>query len=98
MGNGDGLVSRRMLDFLFLIQIVVNIVVLALLGGLQYDATQTLADVQMRQVQQAQVVQADALCNQREMLVAIRKIGLKLGLPVEDIRLPDVEGLDCAGR
>jgi hypothetical protein len=35
------------------------------------------------------------LCGQHDITIAVKKIGLKLGLPVEDIIPPDVSGLNC---
>lgn len=87
--------SKRMQDNLFLIQIIVNIVVLGALLALMLVATIRISDINQRQIA-AVAQQNDAqLCAQHDIVIAVKQIGHKLGLPVTDIYVPDVAGLDC---
>lgn len=90
------LLDKRVIDALFIFQIVVNIVVLGALVALLFSATRDIATITEQQVVIVQQQNEAQLCAQHEIVVAVRKIGVKLGLPVEDIVPPDVEGLDCA--
>jgi hypothetical protein len=83
--NGERkLVSRAMLDALFIIQIILNILVLAVIISLLY-----LAIVQINKVNDRQ------LCGQYASTKALKSIGRSIGVPVRNIPLPDISGVDC---
>jgi hypothetical protein len=103
-----GFLSPRVLNIIFLAQVVVNIVVLGLIvAGLffvigrvdrqakfQEEATQA-------QIEFVQGQNDKQLCAQHDIILAVRKLGRgferALGLPpLTNIDVPDVKGLDCA--
>jgi len=95
LAHDGGLISRRSQDKLFLIQIVLNIIVLGALLGLMLISTIRISDINRRQIEAVKQQNDAQLCAQHDITVAVRKIGLKLGLPVEDIVPPDVSAIQC---
>lgn len=95
--NGDKgrYVSARTLDLLFILQVALNIIVLCLIVGLLFYSIHTQNDVDQRQLVAIQRQNDIQLCAQHDITVAVRQIGRSLGLPTEDIIVPDIEGLDC---
>jgi hypothetical protein len=100
--RGRSLYPRRVLELLFVLQIVINILFLTWLAALQYRATHAIADLNHQQIAgvSAQITAAKRqnniqICAQHDLTIALRKIGLRLGLPVEDIRPPTTKGIDC---
>jgi hypothetical protein len=77
-------------------QVALNIVVLAFIIMQLVLATSRLQTIQDAQIDYVQDQNTLALCGQRQMLVAVRSIGRKLGLPVADIDLPPVDEEVCA--
>ena len=94
--NGEReLVSRRVLDALFIVQVVANIVVLALVIGLLFTATRNISELSEQQGKAIQAQNYAQLCAQYDLTIAVRRIGLKLGLPVDNIQPPSLEGVNC---
>lgn len=91
-----GFPSDRLIRALALGMICLVIVAVMLMVGLVIRQGQQIADLNQR-TGQIVISQNEAqLCAQHDIVVAVRQIGRKLGLPVEDIIVPNVEGLDCA--
>lgn len=86
----------RLIGAVFVLQVTVNIVVMAFLIGLLFTASQHLSDISQRQIASVKAQNNAQLCNQHAMLLAIKQIGTKLGLPTQDIKPPDIQGLNCA--
>lgn len=89
------IVSRRIYEVLFILQVAANIVVLCLVVALLiFQASQVakLNETQLEAVKQQNIAQ---ICNQYNILAGTRRIGRSLGLPVQGIVLPDTTGLDC---
>lgn len=97
MTNGDTpIVSQRSLQRLNLILVVLVVLVLGGVIAMNVYAAKAISDINRRQIAQVSHQNDLQLCAQHDMVFAIRKIGLKLGLPVSDIVPPDIRGLDCA--
>lgn len=83
--------SAKATGRIFVFQVAMNILVLSFIIMQLILATsriQKLQDAQIHYIQDQNTLQ---ICGQREMLVALRSIGRKLGLPVEDIVAPYVD-------
>lgn len=87
--------SRRWVDIAFAAQMIANVVALALVIGLLFQVNARQLDQIKRQNEATQQQNITQLCAQHDITIAVRKIGLKLGLPVADIVPPTTEGLDC---
>jgi len=70
--------------------IVAAVVVIALCGLIAFNLYLFISQTNIVQHQND-----TQLCAQHDITVAVKKIGLKLGLPVDDIVPPDVRGIDC---
>lgn len=75
--------------------IVLVLVWMALVTSQVIVSTGRISDINSRQILTVQQQNATQICAQSDIVTAVRKIGLKLGLPVEDIVPPDVTGLEC---
>ncbi len=82
---------------------VANTALIALvLGTLVYltvtvvDASNSVKTFNEQQVRYVQDQNDLQLCTQHDLTIAVRKIGRKLGLPVDDITVPNVEDVPCA--
>lgn len=77
--------------------LVYALVIVFLLGQLAFTVQtfHQLVDFQQQQIVYIQKQNDLQLCAQHDIIVATRKIGQKLGLPVRDIMVPSVEGLNC---
>lgn len=91
-------VSRRLIDALNVALVVFTIIVLFSLVGITIWNTQRISQINQRQIEQVKQQNYSQLCAEADIVDAVRKIGLSLGLPVTDIHPPDVTGLDCASR
>jgi len=91
----DGFLSRRVLDILFLAQLLLVGVVLLIMVVYSFQTAIEVQHISERQSAYVQAQNNSQLCNQHDMLVALVNIGDKLGLPTDDIVIPDVEGLNC---
>lgn len=80
---------------LFVFQVIANIVVLGVLLVLMLYAAIRISDINQRQLDAVKVQNVSQICAQHDIVVAVRSIGRKLGLPVEDIVVPDTTGLEC---
>lgn len=89
----------RLRRWLYLSNSVLIVVVLGTLIYLTASVLEASNDVQHFTEQQVEIIQDQndlQLCTQHDITIAIRKIGRKLGLPVDDITVPHVEEIDCA--
>ena len=87
---------KRLIDVWTYLSVVVVVVALIALTTFVLQQQRQIADLNQRQIAAVQHQNDLQICAQHDMLEAIKKIGLKLGLPVRDIHPPDTEGLDCA--
>jgi len=87
---------KRLIDVWVYVGIVVVVVALIALTASVLQYQRQSAELNRRQIMAIQQQNDLQICAQHDMLQAIKKIGLKLGLPVQDIHPPDTEGLDCA--
>lgn len=93
--KSDHLIPQRVLDGLNLLLIVVVILFLLTLTGFVFYATSKIGQFSRQQIEYVQHQNDAQLCAQHDIIVAVRKIGQKLGLPVEDIVVPNIEELNC---
>lgn len=90
-----GFPSDRLVRALALVMICLVIVGVMVMVGLVIRQGQQIANLN-QQTADFVISQNNAqLCAQHDIVNAVRKIGLRLGLPVEDINAPDVKELDC---
>lgn len=75
--------------------IVLVIFWMGLLTTTVLSTAKTVAAVNERQIEAVKVQNEIQLCAQHDIVQAVKQIGIRLGLPVEDIIPPDVEGMDC---
>jgi hypothetical protein len=59
------------------------------------DTAKQIGEINQRQIETVREQNNAQLCAQHDIVIAVRKIGTKLGLPVEDIVPPNVDGIDC---
>ncbi len=103
MTNGDGFLSRKILDLLFMFQLTLFATMCTLVVVITLQTSGKVADLNKAQVefaiQQNKTAIAQnnrALCNQHDMIVAVKLIGDRLNiLRTEDIPVPDISGLEC---
>ena len=94
--NGEHrLVSQRMLDVLVLVQVAANIVILCIVVALLVWTQQRQADFNQPQLDAIRHQNEVQICAQHDITESLVKIGRSLGLPVQDIELPDTQGLAC---
>lgn len=91
----DRILSRRALDALYITQIVANILVLGIIVAMLVVGAQRLSDIQTQQITIVQQQNDAQICTQHDIIISVRQIARSLGLPTEDIVVPDVEGLNC---
>ncbi len=102
--------DRRISRALYWANGVILILVVVWMGWITastIDTQRAVARFNENQITYVQAQNDNQICTQydltvavRYLVVSVRKIGTSLGLPVEDIRpedirLPDVEGIDC---
>src|SRR4051794_37868240 len=95
MAETKGLVSRRFLDMMLILQVVLNIIVLGLIIAFMILGAKRISDINQNQLDAVTTQNAQQLCNQHDMVQAVRLIGEKLNLPVEDIVPPPIGDIDC---
>lgn len=88
----------RTLYWLNLITIVLVLVLMGWQTASVLQTQQALEEFNQRQILIVRDQNYLQICAHHDTLVAVRKIGLSLGLPVDDLQAPDVEGLNCAAR
>ncbi len=102
-GHNGGYLSRKVLDVLFLVQLglfaaMCTIVVVVTLQTSEDVASLNKAQVEFAIHQNATAIEQNnvALCNQHDMIIAIKLVGERLNIiRTEDIPVPDVTGLEC---
>lgn len=88
----------RLRRALYLANTVLIVVVIFTLGALTASVLDASRQVQEFNEQQVRIVQDQnslQICTQHDLTIAVRKIGRKLGLPVDDITVPRVEASHC---
>ncbi len=55
----------------------------------------SVAELNKNQVSIVQQQNDAQICTQHDIIIAVRQIARSLGLPSDDIIVPDVSGLDC---
>jgi hypothetical protein len=97
---GDGFLSRHAVDFvLSLFALMCVVVIVYSIGSAQRiaDIQQAQVDLAIQQNQEAIEQNEQALCNQHDMIVAIKLLGDRLHiLKIDDIIVPDITGLECS--
>ena len=91
----NGFLSRRVLDALFLGQLVLVIVAVVVVVTYAIDTAREVQQISERQALILQQQNNFQICNQHVMLDSLKDIARKLGLPTEDIMVPSVKGLNC---
>lgn len=86
---------RRVLDGLYIFQVVVTIVVLFAVIGFMVRTYERVGDIQRNQIRIVQEQNDTQICAQYQIIRGTKSIAKSLGLPTRDIVLPDIEGLDC---
>lgn len=90
--------TSQLRQFLYLANTVMICVVLLALTYLTFSVVEASRHVKEFNEQQVNIVQQQndlQLCTQHDLTIAVRKIGRKLGLPVDDISIPSVEEIPC---
>lgn len=86
---------RRLIDRSVPLFVFAVVILFAVLTTFLVRQQQQIADLTRRQIIFIQEQNNVQLCAQYEITVAVRKIGLRLGLPVDDIQPPKLGGIDC---
>lgn len=96
------IISSRVVEWVFIVQVCVNIVFLGWLAAIQYNASQDLTRIvttqqaianEQRERIEEQTTQG--LCNQRQIILLVINVERKLGLDTTDLTVPPKKGLDC---
>lgn len=87
--------SDRLVRALALGMICLVIVGVMIMVGLVIKQGQQIADLNRRTGVYVISQNNAQLCAQHDIVIAVKQIGVKLGLPVDDIVVPDVTGLPC---
>ena len=95
--------TRRVLDLLFIAQLCLFAAICTIVVVFTIETAARVAQVREQQVafaieQNAAIQEQNVaqICNQYDMIVAVKLIGERLNiLRTDDIALPDIEGLEC---
>jgi hypothetical protein len=90
------LTIRRALSWINVIVILFLVLWMSLITASVLSTQAAVAEFNENQIVYVQQQNEAQLCAQADIVEAVRLIGLRLGLPVDDIVVPDVEGLSCA--
>lgn len=90
-----GFLSRRIIDWLFLLQVVLVVGVLLILTAYTVQTANQVQVISQRQIDIVQQQNNAQLCAQHDIIIATRQIARSLGLPTSGIVVPNVEGLSC---
>jgi hypothetical protein len=82
-------------DRVFVAVAIAAIITMALTSVLTIKTNAKVDEVNRQQVAVVKLQNDAQLCAQHDIVLAVRQIGRKLGLPVSDIIAPDVTGLEC---
>jgi hypothetical protein len=80
---------------LFTLQVVANILCLGALIFFMVFTSLRLNDVNQQQLDLLEQQNTAQICSQADIVGAVKQIGRSLGLPTDDIVVPDTEGLNC---
>lgn len=84
-----------MLTYAVVFLIVFNVLGWAFVAASVLNTARDVAEINRRQLELVAQQNDAQLCAQHDIVIAVRKIGTKLGLPVSDIVPPDVAGIVC---
>lgn len=93
--SSQGFLSRRVLDWLFMLQVVLVVGVLLVLTTYTVQTANQVQVISQRQIDYVAQQNNLQLCAQHDIIVATRQIARSLGLPTRGIVVPDVTGLPC---
>jgi hypothetical protein len=96
--EGGGVKDSRVRAILSWVNVVVIVGVILWMSAITASTLQTQATVAEFNENQIIYVQQQndrQLCAQHDILVALRTFMRTLGLPTDNIRVPDTEGIDC---
>ena len=85
----------RLRDRMFVALAAFGMCVMAFTSFVVIRTNQTVGQLNQNQVAIVQQQNDAQICTQHDIVLAVKSIGRKLGLPVDDITVPDVKGLDC---
>lgn len=83
-------------DSVVVLVAVAAIVAFMFTAYLTIQTNRTVSEINRRQLDAIEYQNDTQLCAQHDIILAVRSIGRKLGLPTGDIPVPDTEGLECA--
>jgi hypothetical protein len=86
---------RHLLVAVNWIMIVLVVLWMAIITQQVILSTSRISDINSRQIATVQEQNDTQLCAQHDITVAVISVARKLGLPTDDIAVPDVAGLAC---
>jgi hypothetical protein len=93
--NGDTSKPRHFLVVVNWTMIVLAFLWMAVITQQVILSTSQIADINQRQIATVQDQNDTQLCAQHDITVAVISVARKLGLPTDDIAVPDTTGLEC---
>jgi heme/copper-type cytochrome/quinol oxidase subunit 2 len=87
--------KRRTLDLLNWVMIALVLLWMAIITQQVILAATRISDINTRQITTVQEQNDTQLCAQHDITVAVISVARKLGLPTDDIAVPDIAGLAC---
>jgi hypothetical protein len=90
--------KRRTLDLLNWVMIVLVLLWMAIITQQVILAATHISDINTRQIATVQNQNDTQLCAQHDITLAVISVARKLGLPTDDIAVPDIAGLECDAR
>jgi hypothetical protein len=86
---------RQRWDSLALLTVLLIVIWLGMLTVLVVNTTAKIGETSEQQIKAVAKQNDLQICTQHDIIESVKAIGRKLGLPVSDIRPPDVEDLNC---
>ncbi len=85
----------RLRDRMFVALAVFAMCTMAVTSFFVVRTNETVSQINENQVAVVKAQSDAQICAQHDIVLAVREIGRKLGLPVEDIHVPDITGITC---
>lgn len=85
----------KLRDRTFVALAIFAMVAFGLTSFMVIKTNQTVSEINENQIHYVQAQNDAQLCAQHDIVLAVKSIGHKLGLPVNDIPVPSIEGLAC---
>jgi hypothetical protein len=89
---------RHLLAVVNWVMIVLVVLWMAIITQQVILSTSRISDINTRQIATVQDQNDTQLCAQHDITVAVISVARKLGLPTDDIAVPDITGLECDAR